>query len=125
PLCGEEWTDEQREEANQKAFLLHRGQELGEGGIVVGGPPKTKTLGFRWSAVNNLFKTSAELGVKEWNAARAQDPENAEKGMRQFIWTLPHEPDKVDAVSLDVHTLMKRTTHPARGIVPSDTEFFT
>src|SRR4051794_37244842 len=35
--------------------------------------PPTDTLGFRWSAVNNLFVTSGDLAADEWRASRAAD----------------------------------------------------
>ena len=89
PECGEFWTAEQRIEANRQGKLIHRGQSIGADGQVTGAPPATDTLGFRWSAVNNLFLAPGDIAADEWRASRSADEENAEREMRQFVWCLP------------------------------------
>jgi hypothetical protein len=55
PACGELWDDQDRREANADAVLLHRGQSIDDADRVAGDPPRTETLGFRWTAANNLL----------------------------------------------------------------------
>lgn len=121
PSCGETWTDDQRREAAGSAVLIHRGQKVLPGGEIVGEPPKTNTLGFRWSAIDNPFTTAADLGAEEWRSKRSHDAENAEKKMRQFVWCLPYIPAEVELVELDSDQLSKRTDAWRKGIVPPDT----
>ena len=80
--------------ANFNARVLHDGQNFDEqqGDAIVGEPAQTDTLGFRWSAVNNLFLSPGELAADEWRASRAADEEAAEREMRQFVWALPVAP---------------------------------
>lgn len=125
PECGEYWSADERTVANQGARLLHRGQSMDEQGNVAGDPPATDTLGFRWSAVNNLFLTAGEVAADEWRAGRSVDEENAEREMRQFVWCLPVVPDKCDETPVDAHALAARTVPLARGLVPADAEYLT
>jgi hypothetical protein len=76
--------------------LLHEGQTIDDEGIVSGDPPATETLGFRWSAVNNLFLTAGEAAADEWRAARAADEENADRELKQFVWAEPVLPSKLN-----------------------------
>lgn len=124
PECGECWSESQRIEANQQARLVHKDQTIAEGNIA-GPPPATDTLGFRWSAVNNLFATSGDLAGDEWRASHASDEENAEREMRQFVWCLPVVPSKWDETSIDAHELSSRIAPLARGIIPADAEHLT
>lgn len=71
---------------------LHHGQSIDAAGNIEGRLPETDTLGFRWSAVHNLFLTAGDLVADEWRAGRAVDEENAGKEMRQFVWCLPSIP---------------------------------
>jgi hypothetical protein len=41
--------------------LLHEGQTIDDAGNLQGDAPQTDTLGFRWSAVNNLFLTAGSI----------------------------------------------------------------
>ncbi len=125
PDCGEAWTESDRRRANDASLLIHRGQEVDDNGGIVGDLPQTNTLGFRWDAINNLFVPAAEIGAEEWKAKRAQDEENAEKEMRQFVWALPHEPSAMDATPLDVAAIINRKLPTARGIVPDKAEIIT
>jgi len=111
--------------ADQRARIVHKGQSLDEDGALVGDPPATDTLGFRWSAVKNLFLTAGEVAADEWRASHTPDEENAEREMRQFVWCLPVVPDKQDETAVDATALMSRTAPLARGIVPVDVEYLT
>jgi len=120
PACGEKWTDQQRFEAAERAVLVHRGQKVLKNGRVIGKPPATKTLGFRWSAIDNPFVTAAQLGAEEWQAKRAVDRENAEKKQRQFVWCLPWIPPEVELTPLTAEDVAARTSGLRKGIVPAD-----
>lgn len=131
PLCEEAWTEAQRAEANRNAALIHRGQEARRNRrdlntpIIEGDHPPTSTLGFRYSAVNNLFTTAARLGRKEWQSAREEDQENAEKELRQFFWALPYIPDVENVSNLTAYGVARRgaDAKPAQGVVPEETDF--
>ncbi|MBN1458337.1 MAG: phage terminase large subunit family protein, partial [Armatimonadetes bacterium] len=125
PACGEAWTDAERAEANARAVLVHRGQEIDPSGAVTGDPPRTTTLGFRWSAVHNLFQSAGDVGADEWKAARSADEQNAEKEMLQFVWALPYVPPAVDSTPLEMHALVRRVTGSRRGIVPKGVDSLT
>lgn len=120
PACGEVWSEEERVAAGRNAILVHRGQEVTVDGVVEGSPPATQTLGFRWSAIDNPFATTGQLGAEEWKARRDKDRENAEKKMRQFVWALPYEPPDVDLTPLDPADVSSRRTTWKKGELPSD-----
>ncbi len=65
PECGETWTPEQRAEANRHGRLVHQGQSVDDEANVTGDAVPTDTLGFRWSAIHNLFLTPADLAADE------------------------------------------------------------
>jgi len=125
PACAEPWTEAQRRAANLRAVAVHRGQEVTPDGQVTGHAPPTSTLGFRWSAVHNLFTSAAQIAGEEWAAARAQDEEAADREMRQQVWALPAAPPDVDEAPLDTKILVKRRDHFARGLLPPDTQAVT
>ena len=125
PGCSALWSDEARIEANRGARLLHDGQSIDALGTIEGDPPPVDTLGFRWSAVHNLFLTSGDIAADEWRASRSADPENAEREMRQFVWCVPVQPSQLDQTALLVHELASRTREIARGFVPEDALYLT
>lgn len=125
PACGQQITDDERVESNQRSVLVHRGQEIDEYGTVHGPIPPTRTLGFRWSAYHNLFTDAAELGAEEWKAKNSSDEENAEKALRQFVWCLPHEPNLVDDAKIDPKAVMKRQEKLSHREIPADTTHLT
>jgi hypothetical protein len=125
PDCGEIWTPEQRTEANRHIRLVHQGQDVDDEGNVAGDAVATDTLGFRWSAIHNLFLTPADLAADEWRAARSPDEENAEREMRQFVWCLPVAPSKQDETSLHAEEIMLRQSNWPRGLVPPDCTILT
>lgn len=119
PACEKPWTEEERYAANLKSVLVHRGQEVTCDGKVVGPPPQTRTLGFRWTAVDNHFATAADVGADEWAARRAVDKENAEKELCQFVHCIPYEAPEIELTPLDADALAKRTTGFKKGVVPA------
>lgn len=125
PSCNEAWSEQERIAANQDPRLLHRGQSIDDEHNVTGPLPPTDTLGFRWSAVNNLFLSAGELGADEWRASRSPDEDNAERAMRQFVWCLPVAPSKLDETQLEAITLAGRMGACPRGIVPADCQHLT
>ena len=125
PSCGDVWSSDQRTLANSEGRLLHEGQSIDEQGNVVGQPPDTDTFAFRWSAVNNLFLSAGDLGGDEWRASRSPDEENAEREMRQFVWTLPILPQKWEQTALEVAEITARITALPRGQVPAGVKWLT
>ncbi|MCA8990176.1 MAG: phage terminase large subunit family protein, partial [Planctomycetaceae bacterium] len=94
PECGTFWNEQDRRQANNAGLLLHQGQEITTDGTISGSPCETETLGFRWSAVHNLFLTAGDIAADEWKASRNPNEENAEREMRQFVWCLPVVPNR-------------------------------
>jgi phage terminase large subunit GpA-like protein len=128
PACGEAWNEKQRIEANHAAVLLHKGQTIGTDGSVAGPLPRTETLGFRWTAANNLLWSQASLAKEEWEKSREVDQEAAELEMRQFVWTLPSVPATVEMTTLTSFGLTTRQDSQQRyprGLVPAEAQAFT
>jgi phage terminase large subunit GpA-like protein len=121
PGCGKPWTEQQRRSANLSAVLVHHGQEVDSAGCVSGSPPRTKTLGFRWTAVDNHLATAADVAADEWLATREHDRENAEKELRQFVHCLPYDPPDIELTPLDPEQVRNRTTKTKKGICPNGT----
>ncbi len=125
PDCGEIWTAEDRVVSNRSAKLVHADQTVDELGQVSGDTPAADTLGFRWSAVNNLFLTPGDIAADEWRSSRSSDEENAEREMRQFVWCLPLAPAKWEDTALVVHELAARMIDLPRGIVPAGAKWLS
>ncbi len=133
PACGEYWSEADRRAANREgnAKLVYRGQEIGESGNITGDPPKTLTLSFRWSAVNNLLIPAGDVGLDEWKAIRSTKPDDAERKMRQFVWSIPYVHQGLEVDKLDAETVRKRQRQQdderrwGRGFVPEDTQVLT
>jgi phage terminase large subunit GpA-like protein len=123
PDCGAQWSEEDRQTANRNALLVHRGQTVNAAGVIEGPLPRTRTLGFRWNAANNLLMNTATIARKEWKESRSGDEANAEREMCQFWWAKPYTPDRLDLTVIDHNTIMARIDqdHP-RGHVPADTQ---
>ena len=120
PGCRERITEKQRYEMVQGYRVIHRGQEITPEGQVTGQPAETDTLGLRWSAFQNLFWSPGKIGAREWSARRARDRENAEKLMRQFVWSLPHESADVCLTPLDPDVVARRQSKLRKGLIPAD-----
>lgn len=121
PSCEEPWSEDDRIESAKGIRLLHKGQTIDHIGNITGPIPETQTLGFRWSAIDNPFTTAGDLGAEEWLASRDRNSENAEKKMKQFVWTLPYEPPEVDLTPLNASDIEQRTSGLKKGVVPDDT----
>lgn len=126
PKCGVQWSEEDRATANRDCRLVHRGQDIDPDGNVTGAPPRTKTLGFRWTAANNLLVPQSVVGEREWNARRAADEEAGEREMTQFVWATPAKPRVADISQLDASAITtKRMTAETRGELPPGTQMIT
>lgn len=118
PACGIIWDDADRTAMNRAAKLLHAGEEITRDGTITGQPRETDTLGFRFSAFNNLFWSTATIAAAEWRAARAVDEESAEREACQFRWAVPHEPAEVALTPLSAEDVTRSQSGHKRGIVP-------
>lgn len=125
PHCGAAWTEVERRLANLDCKLVHRGQEIDEHGVITGPLPRTDTLGFRWTAVNNLFVSAGVVGAKEWRAKRAIDEDNAEREMCQYVHCIPHESSVIDLTGIESATLQRRQANTERGVLSEDVQAIT
>jgi hypothetical protein len=100
---------------------VHKGQEVDAAGVVTWPMPKTLTLGFRWSAVNNLFWRQQDIAQRAWRASKGQDEDNEEKEQRQFWWALPYQPPQIDTIPLSEEAIRTRVGVLRRGFLPDDT----
>jgi len=125
PLCEEPWSESDRRESWRSIVMCHAGQSIDSAGNLVGDYPETQTLGFRWSAIDNPFISTGDLGAEEWLASKARDRENAEKKMRQFVWTLPYDPPDIELTPLDPNEIEQRVGELKKGIVPDDSKVIT
>lgn len=110
PSCAAPLTEDERRTMNLEARLKHA--------------KASRTLGFRWSAFQNLFVSSAWLAEQEWNAPRKPHEDLEETRLRQFIWSIPIivessiGRDDLDRIADKVHS-------SGRGTVPEGVEFIT
>lgn len=122
PACGERWSEQDRYQANLHAVLAHKCQTVGEDGVIEGEAPRTRTLGFRWSAVNNMFMPPGMVAAEEW--ALAHEEENQKKELKerevlQYLWALPYsEPELAIEEYVDPKVILARPRVVRRGIVP-------
>lgn len=125
PDCGEHWSEDERRKAHADAVLVHKGQEVTPDGDIVGEAPRTFTLGYRYTAANNFFRSAGEIGAAEWRATKSDSEEAAEREMCQFVWAMPPKPNIEALVSLDARAIAGRCVQPARGFVPEDGDIIT
>ncbi len=102
PDCGILLSEDDRREMNLGAKLVHKGQEITPDGQVIGEQPKTDTLGFRWSAFNNLLTSCRMLGMEEWRAQNAENPIAAEVTVKQQRYAMPAQGVQVEQVPLSI-----------------------
>jgi phage terminase large subunit GpA-like protein len=114
PDCGTAWSEADRAAANRDCRLVHKGQSINAAGVVEGDLPRTDTLGFRWTAANNLLVDAADVGREEWRAKQDPDEENAEKALFQFVWALPHKPERSTSPSSTRKIVAARVTKDPR-----------
>lgn len=102
PACGQLINEAQRKKMNADCVLVHRGQEVSADGTVTGAAPDTDTLGFRWSAFNNLFTPIELIGMEEWEAAHCENPQVAEVRIKQQVWVVPADEERIEKVPLSI-----------------------
>lgn len=119
--CALPITDPQRRDMLKRAKLVHRGQSIDRAGEISGDIPRTSTLGFRWTAFDNVLMSTGKIAVEEYKAARAADEQSAEKELCQFYWARPYRPDLDEAVMLDANQITTRLGRWKQGLVPKET----
>ncbi len=136
PECGCFYSEQQRREMNVNGKLVHRGQAVTPEGEVVGPVPDTDTLGFRWSAFNNLLVEMELLGREEWESkyvlgedADASKREAKETCQLQQTWVRPVKQKKTEGTKLTVGMVKGsalgyagRLTGWGRGYIPPETD---
>lgn len=124
PLCGGSFNEQQRRGMNEEAVLCHRGQTLDRSGRVSGEMPASDLFSFRWSAINNLFRSAADVGEEEWLADKVTPSKRdaEERKLNQFTWALPDRIEIIEPeIQLDQDELAKRLHNTPRGLVPEGT----
>lgn len=128
PACGHAISDGERRDSNQECQLLHRGQSIVNGEII-GDPPATDTLWFRWSQWHNCLLDAADAARDEWLAAQlpegTEDREDKDKVLAQQVWAIPFKSQLADADPLKPELLRRRTDSWERNVLPPDTTHLT
>jgi len=129
PECQNLISDKQRRTLHQDLRLVHYGQLVDAQGNVIGEPPPTSTLWFRWTAFNNCLLDAADVAVDEWKAAQIEDGtlerDNAERELCQFCHALPHRSLLAEDEPLNATPVRKRFTELPRNVLPADTQAWT
>jgi phage terminase large subunit GpA-like protein len=125
PSCEKPWSEDDRSRANADCKLIHRGQGMTKSGKVTGDGPEVKTLGFRWSAANNLFLSTGFLGASEWHASRSISEDDAQRQMSQFYWAIPYTSPDLQATRLDFDKTKKKQAKWSKGLIPENTAYVT
>lgn len=88
---------------------------------IVGERPETFTLGFRWSAADNMFTNAGLIAIEEWRKLNASvDEQSDERKLRQFVWALPTEDTSESTLTVSASAVRRRLGGLDRGAVPSD-----
>ena len=106
--------------------LVHHGQEILEDGTIIGDPPRTETLGFRWNAFDNPLVSTQYIAAEEWK--NQQDgTDESEKRMKQLVWAWPTDEDdeSVNTVDLKSQQITSRQRSLAQGKLPDNTVAIT
>lgn len=86
---------------------------------ITGERPETYTLGFRWSAADNMFTDAGLIAIEEWKKVNASVNEQSdERKLRQFVWALPTEPETETTLTVSASAVRRRMGMHPRGIVP-------
>jgi len=131
PVCSVPYSEEDRQRMNQceNTRLVHKGQEVSPEGEVVGPLPRTNTLGFRWSAFQNLLNPTSKIASGEWVAYNSEEPELADIARKQQEWCLPVEDTNTERIPISAGIV--RGTIPGykerccgipQGQIPNDSD---
>lgn len=94
--------------------------ELLPGYEITGERPETFTLGFRWSAVDNMFTNAGLIAAEEWRKLSASvDEQSDERKLRQFVWALPVDDQTETTLSVTANAVRRRLGNHPRGVVPA------
>lgn len=124
PKCASVWSESDRLEANRHCVLVHKGQDVLPDGTITGPVPDTDTLGFRWTCVNDCISDTriADAAAKEYRARFDDDPESAERDIRQSDWALPSESAEKSESEINAEMLVKRIRAESKpGFCPAET----
>ncbi|MFZ5831451.1 MAG: terminase gpA endonuclease subunit [Planctomycetota bacterium] len=122
PGCEHALTEDERREMNRRAILLHHGQDVADDRSIVGDTPRTRSLGFRWNAFNNLFWSTATIARKAWQVAHATHEESALREWLQFYWAEPYQPPDIEERPLEAQAIAQRKQQWPQNVLPADTE---
>lgn len=151
--CGAIWSEEDRRAAIRYPVLVHKGQRIierreaksekrkaketakaevdrrfeveGRRYAVVGAVPRTETFGLRWTAFHFPTWTLAKIAAMEFEARMADDPDDAELELCQFVWALPYEPEGMTDSVLTANYVRDKTNGYDRGVIPATAEKVT
>lgn len=88
---------------------------------IVGERPETFTLGYRWSAPDNMFSNAGIVGMEEWKKVNASiNEESDERKLRQFTWALPTDELNDATLTVSASAIRRRMGRLRRGMVPTD-----
>jgi phage terminase large subunit GpA-like protein len=118
PECDHAWTQADREWGWARMLLVHNGQEVAPDGEIIGKPPRTRTLGFRWGAIDNPFTNAGTCGAEEWRGARSKDKEGAEREILQFTNAKPYSSPDLILEELELDDIESKEVALKRGIIP-------
>lgn len=91
------------------------------GYAIEGERPETFTLGYRWSAADNMFTNAGLIAIEEWKKLNATvDEQSDERKLRQFVWALPIEDTQESTLTVSANVVRRRMSQYGRGIVPAD-----
>lgn len=123
PSCDKRLSNQDRQEMNQNALLLHGSQKVVDGEIT-GDRPDVSKLGFRWNAFNNMFLKAADYGAMEWSAKQFEEGsdkwENAEQRLCQQVWVIGYTPKVIQRARISQQSVKQRRNGLADKVVPKN-----
>ena len=114
PSCGECYSEDDRYKMIDAMEPLAVGEKMIDG-AKTGKPIETAICSYKWHAWHNRFWSQSHIAGGEWEASHANDWESKERGRRQFVWTLPAEPEEFDVIPLTVDDVLGKARYLRRG----------
>jgi len=127
PHCKHKLDEAERHEANRHAVYLCEGQTIDKSGTISGARPETDACGFRYNAFHNMFRSTGDIGGREWENAHygeddsADTSENKEKYLQQFVYAIPYTDPGKNEMKLQSITVRRSQRAFTRGILPPET----